>query len=163
MHKNMSKIFTTAIIAVILSMAVSVKTYADEKLTVIYKDGSTFSYILADKPKVTFQGNNLTITAPEISDSHKMEDVRKFVTETTNSIEATATNEHRITYTDNNTVRLDGFKAGSTVSVFNINGMLQFQQTTGNDGSAVIPLDGLAPGQYVIATTEGKSYKIMKL
>lgn len=43
-----------------------------------------------------------------------------------------------------------------------INGTLLTGSTVGKDGTVSISLGGLASGLYVIATTEGKSYKIIK-
>lgn len=152
----------TIIVAVAAMLTISLHTRADEKLFIEYKDGSMFSYVLANKPKVIFEGNNITVTAPEITDVHKMENVKQFMFSIPTSVEMISADERRITYTDNETVCLEGFKAGGSVSVYDINGTLLTGSTVGKDGTVSISLGGLASGLYVIATTEGKSYKIIK-
>ena len=117
---------------------------------------------MANKPEVTFQEANIIVTAPEIADTHKMVDVKQFLFSLPTSIEKVNAGEHRLTYTNNNAVRLEGFKAGSTVSVYDINGVLMAETIIDKDGSVVLSLDGMAAGLYVIATAEGKSYKIIK-
>ena len=99
----------TIIVAVAAMLTISLHTRADEKLFIEYKDGSMFSYVLANKPKVTFEGNNITVTAPEITDVHKMENVKQFMFSIPTSVEMISADERRITYTDNETVCLEGF------------------------------------------------------
>lgn len=150
------------VLAIVAMLTVSPQARADEKLYVEYKDGSVFSYVLANKPEVTFQEANIIVTAPEIADTHKMVDVKQFLFSLPTSIEKVNAGEHRLTYTNNNAVRLEGFKAGSTVSVYDINGVLMAETIIDKDGNVVVSLDGMAAGLYVIATAEGKSYKIIK-
>ncbi|WP_295728440.1 T9SS type A sorting domain-containing protein [uncultured Muribaculum sp.] len=143
-------------------LTATLQSRAEEKLSVEYNDGQTFSYVLSNRPKVKFVGNTMNITAPEIDDIHQMSDVKQFRFSKTSSIDAINAAEHRITYTDNETVRLDGFKPGGDVSVYNTKGSIMIQRTIEADGSAVIPLDALTSGTYIISTTEGKSCKIIK-
>ncbi len=142
--------------------AVAIPARATEKLYVEYKDGHVYSYVLTSRPKVTFAGNVINVAGTDISDTHKMDAVKQFLFSEPGAAEVIGANEFSITYTDNATVRLDGFTPAGSLSVYDIGGTLMAEAAFGSDGTAEISLEAMAPGIYLIATTDGKTYKIVK-
>lgn len=143
-------------------VAVSMPARADEKVYVEYHDGSVYSYILASKPKVTFAGDVISVNGAEIADTHKMADVKHFKFTEPGSVSDISANEYRLVFTDNANVQLAGFGAGTGVTVYDLSGSALAGATVADDGTATVSVATMAPGVYVIATTEGKSYKVIK-
>lgn len=135
-----------------------------EMLKVIFKNGQHQSYLLSDRPKVTFDGSTMFIQSPSLQATHKIADVHKFVFEAADpaSVPTVDKNECRLTFIDGTNVILEGHHAGTQVVVTDINGRAVKTLTTDSSGNARIDISDLIPGVYIITTGDGKSYKIMK-
>lgn len=134
----------------------------DDTLVVTYKDNHTFSYVLADRPTVTFDATQMFIKSDIIDDSHALADVKTFTFSDVSAISEISADERRIVFTDASTVTLQGFTAGTKISVSDIAGRFVLTTVVANDGTATLNISQLIAGVYVVATTDGKSYKISK-
>lgn len=137
-------------------------TYAaDDTLIVTYRNNQTFSYVLADRPNVTFDGMQLFVRSDVFDDSHSMSDVKTFTFASFSEISEVKADERRIVFTDTKSVSLEGFTEGTAVSVSDMSGCIVLSATVTADGTAIIDLTKLSVGVYVVAAA-GKSYKILK-
>jgi|InofroStandDraft_1065614.scaffolds.fasta_scaffold00981_16 hypothetical protein len=131
-------------------------------LVVFYNDGMSYSYVLADKPKVIFDAASIMIYAADVSDSHLFADVRKFYFTTVSGMGNVKADERRLTYVDGNNIILQGFCPGTVVTVYRLGGMVDTVYEVSDAGVAEICITDLPQGVYLIVTSDGKSYKIMK-
>lgn len=150
------------VLLLVLAVAPALAYAADEALIVTYKNNQTYSYVLANRPMVTFDDTRLFITGADIDDSHMMKDVKTFTFRATTAIQEVAADERRIVFTDNATVTLQGFTAGTNVAVWNIAGQNVLTSAVAADGTAALNISHLASGTYIVATADGKSFKILK-
>ena len=155
-----------ALAVVALIAAVSLPSLAEEKtmLVVILQGGQQQSYVLADRPKVTFDATNLYITNAAVEDSYEMSKVVKFVFEKGDAtgIAPVVAGENRITFVDGENVVLEGLTPATGVSLFDISGHLLGKTSADATGSASVSLSGQSAGVYIVGVAGGKSYKILK-
>ena len=136
---------------------------ATDCLVVNLNNGQKVCYVLAETPTATFQASNLHIESSTLTDDYDLASVSHFTFENCdpNSIIDINAGNRRITVTDTE-VMLEGFTPGAHVSVTDIKGCTLASQTIDSNGLAVVKTASLATGVYIIATTDGKSFKIYK-
>lgn len=133
-----------------------------EALVVYLKDGSRYAYVLEEKPTVQFNGEQLLIESPQISDTHKMGDVRDVRFEDkTSGVEETPADECRITVTSDE-VSVSGLRPGVTVSIYDLQGRTMATTAAADDGVAALSTANIAPGVYVVVASDKHSFKIYK-
>lgn len=155
-----------ALAVVALIAAACLPSLAEEKtmLVVILQGGQQQSYVLADRPKVTFDATNLYITNAAVEDSYEMSKVVKFVFEKgdATAITPVVAGENRITFVDGEHVVLEGLAPATSVSLLDLGGHLLGKTAADASGSASISLSSQPSGVYIVGVAGGKSYKILK-
>ena len=130
-------------------------------LIVHFKDGSKTSFVLADKPAVSFVDNNVRIRAQHVDTDFDAATVVKFsFGDETSSIRKVEADEIRFTIPDADHLTVEGLKAGEAVTVVSIEGRIVRVMRADAAGPAQIELTELAGGVYIIATESGKSIKM---
>lgn len=155
-----------ALVAVLLCGASCLVSYADEQniLTLVFGDGTRLSYVLADRPKVTFDDTRLYVNAAAVDDDYELASVHKFLFgkgEPT-SIAGVSAGESRLTYVDGENVGLSGLASGANVSLFDASGACLGVVRADNNGNACFSLAGRKAGVYVVAIEGSRSFKILK-
>lgn len=121
---------------------------AQTMLTIHSKDGSTFSYNLADKPTVTYNGDTLVLTTDKVS------------------VEYALSNLASITFTDSETavesVAMTGLDKDEAVRVFSVSGSLvkTLEQEEASENISFSTRE-LPAGIYIIKQGS-TTYKIIK-
>lgn len=139
----------------------AVKASANTHLIIHFKDGSATSFVLADKPSVTFEDKYLRVHAKQVDTDFELANVAKFVFgDGTSSLETIEAQEVRFTIPDCDHVTVSGLKCGETVRAISIDGRIQATVRASEDGYAELNLTDLAKGIYVIATESGKTIKM---
>ena len=155
-----------AFIAALLCGASCLASYAEEQniLTLVFGDGTRLSYVLADRPKVTFDDTRLYVNAAEVADDYELASVRKFLFgkgEPT-SIAAVDNGESRLTYVDGENVELSGLKSGARVVLCDASGSCLYVVSSDAEGCASLSLADRSAGVYVVSVEGGRSFKILK-
>lgn len=134
-----------------------------EMLIVIMQDGTQHSYVLTDKPKVTFDGTQMNINSAQLSDAYTISEVKKFVfADDASAIAPVAAGEQRVTFTDGTNVVLEGLNAGTQVSLYDLAGHALATVKANGEGQATLSLETQAAGVYVVSVSGGKSFKLLK-
>lgn len=95
---------------------------AQNCLVLLLRDGSQYSYLLAEKPLVTFADGDVKVHAAILQTSVPLAEVQNFhFADAESGIPALSDNECRIAYTDG-VVTVEGCKGN--VSLFDLNGRL---------------------------------------
>lgn len=149
-----------ALFAAVCIHTVSAKELKDY-LVVHMQDGSTVSYVLEDAPTVTFGGTSMHIESPSVSDVYEVADVNTFTFEKLAGISTVKSGERRITIR-NQQVILEGFTPTAEVRLADVQGHMISHTTVNADKAATLSIDSLTPGVYVIYTTDGKTFKLIK-
>lgn len=135
----------------------------DRKFLVVEtKDHVKTAYMLAEKPEVSFVGNNMRITSTKADVTYDLTEVIRFTYETRS---ITGVSELRdelaeINYKDGELV-ISGIKVGSSVNIYSLDGKLVKQLTAQRTGSYRISLASLSKGVYIVKS-DNVTYKIMK-
>lgn len=153
-----------SVVAAVFACCVAPSAMAEESKEglVIYKySGEKVSYILEERPVVTFVNDKLHVETSSVSADHDLTDVDKFSFENVlTGIESITEGLCRI-YVNNNEVILQGFKPGCTVTMTDMEGRVVVNQVVGGTGEAVIHTGDLGVGVFVVATSDGKTFKLM--
>ena len=135
----------------------------DRKFLVVEtKDHVKTTYMLARKPEVTFEGNDLRIVSWDADVTYNLADILRFTYETKSVTGVTELREDPATigYEDGQLV-ISGIKAGAPVGIYSLDGKLVKQLTAERSGSFRISLTSLPQGMYIVKA-DNITYKIMK-
>lgn len=132
-------------------------------LTVHVKDGSEVSFLLSERPSVTYSDDYMLITSADAETSYPLSDVLKFTFEEIDGedtgIDSTIAAEASFSL-DGGVIVVSGLKAGSTAQVFTLGGVMVHSESV-DSGSWSYPLSSLSSGIYIISIN-GKGFKITK-
>ncbi len=135
-------------------------------LVVVQTDGTKTEFALEDQPTLSFNGNDVVVTATDKKVTFSMQGidnyhfVTKSVTTGIQQVESTPQANGEPTYSPAD-ASVSGLKAGAKLMVFSINGQLIKTIVATEDGKANVNLTDLTPGIYIIKTPT-KSFKVMK-
>lgn len=130
-------------------------------LTVELKAGDQYSFLLADKPVITFSSGDLVVNG-EAETSYSIEGVKNFhFTEgEASSCVNLSKEEIRIISLDNETIRVENISKESVVTLVNVSGMVISTTKADSNGTATIGLPQ-TKGVYILSAAS-KSFKIIK-
>jgi hypothetical protein len=140
------------------------RAMADEKVNVEFANGETISFTLDQTPRITYTDQEVTVTYTGGTLTYGMTDITRL---TYGEAESTAIESVAATKAVGNiscvggTFRFEGFPAGSSVRLFNLNGQLVNTTAIESDGNGETSISDLPAGTYVL-TVKGQTYKFNK-
>ncbi len=136
----------------------------DSKLIIQMKDGGIESFLLADKPTITFSDTQLNITSLSLATSYDRSTIKKFHFEklTSDGLDNVSPRELRVIFLDNNLIQLIGLsKSDQPIHVYDITGcMYPSTIVDSTEKTVTISLENITKGTYIIKTNRNKSIKI---
>ena len=137
---------------------------ADEVETLIIqmKNGSENAFFLKDKPKVTFEGSNLKVSATTGDVSYALADVLRFTyaKKSPTGISEQVENPTDVTF-EGDVLVISQLKANAVASIYALDGKLIRQLKPHRAGTYRISLSGLPSGLYLVKA-DNVTYKITK-
>jgi hypothetical protein len=154
------------ILSLLLALVATTMRAADKQntLIVLTKDNVLHQFVLADKPKVTFEGIQLKVTCEKASASasFNLSDIIRF---TYAGKEASGIDEMTVNPTEismeEGVLVISQMKANSTVNVYSMDGKLVRQLTAQRAGTYRLSLSSLPAGVYIVKA-DTITYKITK-
>ena len=131
-------------------------------LTVHITDGSQVTFLLSERPKVSFSDGCLIITSSEANSTYFLSDVSKFTfgeIETNSGIGHVQNDETSLSL-EGGAIVVTGLKEGSTAKVYTIGGITIHSEKV-DGGTWTYSLSSLSSGVYIISIN-GKTFKIAK-
>jgi hypothetical protein len=128
-------------------------------------DGTKTEYLLTTEPRITYVGNDVTLTSSEVTVKLDVADVKKvYLSE--RSINATGiqdvkASESVIVDLTDGKLDLNGLKNGSPVAIYSVDGRQLYAGTASAAGTLSLPL-GTLPGGMIIVKTTTQTFKIIK-
>lgn len=136
----------------ILLLACCLMAGAQNAISIHQKDGKVANFAFSEKPVVTYADNQLVITTTKTSVQYPLYLLQKIDFELT---DATAIEQvkpdAKFRFTDG-TLYITGGDPGSQVVIYNMQGMTAGQYRTDDAGNAVISLQSLSKGLYIVKT-----------
>lgn len=132
-------------------------------LFVVLKNGNTHSFLLSEKPEITFAESAFVISTATTTLRYDRTEIEDFhFIDSSVGIEDVKENEMRI-IRQNNNIQILGLQSDyKPIRVYNINGILCEPSIELTDSFANISLSNLAPNTYIIKLGNNKSIKIIK-
>jgi hypothetical protein len=154
------------ILSLLFAFAVTSVWAADKQntLIVLTKNNVMHQFVLADKPKVTFEGNQLKVTCEKASASasFNLSDIIRFTYECKNAsgIDELTVDPAEISM-EGGTLVISQMKANSTVNVYSMDGKLVRQLTAQRAGTYRLSLSSFPAGVYLVKA-DNTTFKITK-
>jgi len=154
------------ILSLLLALVATTMRAADKQntLIVLTKDNVLHQFVLADKPKVTFEGTQLKVTCEKASASasFNLSDIIRFTYagKDASGIDEMTVNPTEISMEEGVLV-ISQMKANSTVNVYSMDGKIVRQLTAQRAGTYRLSLSSLPAGVYIVKA-DTITYKITK-
>lgn len=136
----------------ILLLACCLMAGAQNAISIHQKDGKVANFAFSEKPVVTYADNQLVITTTKTSVQYPLYLLQKIDFELT---DATAIEQvkpdAKFRFTDG-TLYITGGAPGSQVVIYDMRGMTEGQYRIDDAGNAVISLQSLSKGLYIVKT-----------
>lgn len=151
----MRKLYTT------LLLACSLMAGAQNAISIHQKDGKVANFAFSEKPIVTYADNQLVITTTKTSVQYPLYLLQKidFALSEATAVEQVKP-DAKFRFTDG-TLYISGGTPGSQVYIYNMSGMTEGQYRIDDAGNAVIALQRLSKGHYIVKTSRF-TFKITK-
>lgn len=154
------------LLSLLMACVIGVRA-ADKQNTlfVLTKGNVLHQFVLADKPKVTFEGTNLKVTCENnasASYTFNLSDVIRFAYDAKSATGIDESIEEPAAISQEGDVLvISQVKAGATVSVFALDGKLVRQLKPQRSGTYRLNLSELPSGLYIVKA-DNTTYKITK-
>ena len=136
----------------------SVTMYAEGKkvLSVLMKDGTSVYFLLAEKPLITFQNDEVKIVSDKDEATMKRTLVERFefVSEIPTGIEDVEDLEEKVACENfelaGDAVYISGLTPGCKVQLLSVNGRVLASEVAGENGCVTLQLEALPSGIYLV-------------
>lgn len=147
---------------ILMAMASSAHVLAETThVTVDLTDGTKFSYLLAESPKITYSTDSFIVSGPARATFELSKvDSYHFTDGSLSDAAVVESNEIRITYSDNSHVKAEGLQPNSSVVLYSVAGSAIQKVNASAEGVAEIKLPQ-AKGVYILKT-DSQTVKIVK-
>lgn len=147
--------------AALMAAAQTLEVAAEEMLVLRLRGGGEVSYVLAEKPVMTFSGGQMVVTSADGQAEYALGDVEEFrFADRPSAIADVKTNEVRFVRLPGGGARIYGVTGESDVMVFDAGGRAVPATVTPGSGYADIQLGRAAHGVYVIKAKGMATIKI---
>ena len=150
----------------IMLISFSAISFAQNKevLSILMKDGSQVCFLLAEKPLITFAGDDVKVVSDTDEAVIKRENVEKFefIEELPSSVGNVDEQVRENFELAGNVIHVSGLESGCKVLLYKVNGELVMSAVANDGGAAVISIDALSKGVYLVNYNE-TTIKFIKL
>lgn len=134
-----------------------------KSITLNLKSGEKVSFLLGDKPVISFDGDQCVIECKDLSTSLDMNDIDFAVMDKQNGVQAATESKMVIDLSDPSAAVIRELTPGDVVSLYTIDGRLLQKVTVGSDGYAAVGLSEIAKGAVcIISVNDTNNFKLIK-
>ena len=127
---------------------VGATAFAQNALVVELRDGSSATFLLADKPRVTFAVEQLNIVSPSASMEFNRSDIKNWHFASAPTSIEDVTVDAKATLEGNNLV-ITGITEDTAITLYTVSGAV-VKRSAAINGNCTIPLDDLTAGLYLV-------------
>ena len=141
-----------------VSVTGGIDVFAQNALVLETNDGETYSYVLANKPQLTFNATEMLISSDDASASFTRTDIKNFrFEEVANAIKDVKADGQRMSYL-HGVVTVDGT---DKVILYDISGRQIITKKAAGNGSVTIDLTNQPQGTYIVRSGK-QSLKVQR-
>lgn len=134
-----------------------------KSLIVELQNGSQTTFVLSEKPEMTFANHVLTIVMNNKSSDFEISDVKQFYFgEISSDIQQLKVNELKIVYQSDDKVVIEGASESDRIVIYSIKGVMQKAAVSFDGEKAEVSLSSLPKGTYIVNVQNKQSFKIIK-
>ena len=136
-------------------------------VTFLFTNGQKASFTFASKPEIVVSNDGITVSSSKSNPvSYTFADVQKFYFEDNietgiQGVSSDASVSPVFSYS-NGKITVTGLKAAECVSVFSVSGNKVGEAKADNAGCACIDISSVSSCVYVVSTSNGVSFKLLK-
>lgn len=143
----MNRIFLKLLGLLFVSVTGGIDVFAQNALVLETNDGETYSYVLANKPQLTFNATEMLISSDDASASFTRTDIKNFrFEEVANAIKDVKADGQRMSYL-HGVVTVDGT---DKVILYDISGRQILSKRAADGESVTIDLNNQPSGTYIV-------------
>lgn len=146
-------------VALVLAFLVCSVAMQAKDLKVNFNDGRHATFALADRPEVSFSGSDMIVSSPSGSFTYSRSDVGSWTFSETNAVGDIAADGLRISLNDR-LLSVSDNKPVSGIAVYDLSGKSCSAAVKYAENSALVDLEGLQPGIYLISIKDYPTLKI---
>lgn len=147
------------ILFLLLFFAVGLSAQGQTALVVELRDGSCASFLLAEQPKITFEGEMMSIVSSKTDMEFVRSEVKKYRFVDSVASIAEVEDASQATF-DGNTLIVSGLSDETVVTVYTLSG-LSVKKSTPSSGVCTISLESLPSALYIV-NYNNTTIKILK-
>ena len=161
-------LFQRLALSVVLALLSLGSFAATPGVTFLFSNGQKATFAFASKPEISVTSDGLTVSSSTSSAvSYSFADVQKFyfvddVATSIQQVENTASTPRPVFNYADGVVTVSGMSAGERLDVVALSGSKVSAAKADAKGNASIDLDNAPTGVYVVSTSNGVSFKLMK-
>ncbi|MBR6320057.1 MAG: hypothetical protein IKR50_06445 [Prevotella sp.] len=142
----------------------AVGTWAEKALVIEFRSGDTSTFVLSQKPEINFSNHLLHLSVYDSNNDFEIADVAQFYfAEETQGVEEVKKNGTiRIAYSSNDKVIVEGLSATDHLRLYSLEGIQYAGRVSVADGSAVVSLQSLPKGTYLINIKDKQTLKVLR-
>jgi hypothetical protein len=152
------------LLLLLMLLALPIGMLADNQNTLIVKtkDGAQTTFVLQDKPRVTFEGTDLKVVSDKETVAFALADVLRFeyVKKDALGIDEDVVDPTGVSY-QGGVLVISQLRQGASVAVYTLDGKLLRQLTASHSGTYRLNLSELPTGLYLVKA-DNVTYKITK-
>lgn len=150
-----------SLIGAIMAMASAPAFAETTHVTVDLTDGTKFSYLLSESPKISYKADSFIVSGPARAAFELSKvDSYHFTDGTVSDAAVVESNEIRITYSDNSHVKVEGLQPKSSVVLYSVAGTAIQEVNATEIGVAELALPQ-TKGVYILKT-DSQNVKLIK-
>lgn len=150
-----------SLIGAIMAMASAPAFAETTHVTVDLTDGTKFSYLLSESPKISYKADSFIVSGPARAAFELSKvDSYHFTDGTVSDAAVVESNEIRITYSDNSHVKVEGLQPKSSVVLYSVAGTAIQEVNATEIGVAELALPQ-TKGVYILKTNS-QTVKLIK-
>lgn len=159
-----SRFRAVAVLALVATFSVAAYAADSYNLVVKLKNGEKSAFLLADKPEVTFTGDQCVIECKTIKSYFKMADIDLADFQYgTSAIEEVNLSDVILDFSDPSKAVVKGLEEGTMVSLYTLDGIAQQACRADSEGEAVFDLNAIPAGSiFIISVNSVKNFKLYK-
>lgn len=163
----MKRFYLKYVIILLLAYFSSTTVYSQNSKWVVVKlkDGQVNSYLLKDVVRITAEQDSLILRSNDIKASYLKSSVSRYFVIKENELEddihAVIQEGITVEHVGRDVLKITGLPVDSQISVYGSNGML-FKQFTVGSNTALITLESLPSGVYILHSASIGSIKVVK-
>ncbi len=132
------------------------------------QNGGQDVYYVSDNPVVSFNDAGVNLKTNSVEVNYKIDDIKNYTFKAAEetSVQDLQLKESRtrfaVQYVDNKTVIIRGISASEDIAVYSVGGKKMKVSVNRTSDGAVVSLDGMVKGQYVVSVGPKMSVKVLK-